>query len=450
MATPVPVELTVLPSKPGAALAFLVVGGPILVFPDFLPVSWRTDVVTLVTLAAIGLGLVMLHPWKPFRLGLRLFLLAVVASWAVMPVHDLSGLRHFAGIGAGVLGMAAVATWCRTTDRLVTATLLFALVATGILSVGFLGTHLPKGKLLVDASQVFEQTPSATYDVEKYLYPWKPNVQLELPGLEGNAGWVNANALGGTALMLLPTCGGLAAAAFLSRRRRYLMALAGGVATTVAVTVVGMVQSRVALLAAALTLIVLSLRWRRGRRWVLLALLLATVGVACAAVQSRAAAPANFALGIERTRMNVLARVAIWQDGVDQLMESPWLGIGISQFHEIGRAQDLGGETHVAHAHNTLLQVALDVGLLGLAGYVLLMGTLLLKADRAARIPGIAGRVAGGAGLSLVGLHLFGLGDAIALGAKVGLFQWLCAGLILAVSHLPPLAREGRVAEGAP
>jgi hypothetical protein len=31
---------------------------------------------------------------------------------------------------------------------------------------------------------------------------------------------------------------------------------------------------------------------------------------------------------------------------------------------------------------------------------------------------------------------MFGLGDAIALGAKVGLFQWLSVGLILGISRL--------------
>ena len=57
--------------------------------------------------------------------------------------------------------------------------------------------------------------------------------------------------------------------------------------------------------------------------------------------------------------------------------------------------------------------------------------------------------MAGGAGLSLIAVHLFGLADAIALAAKVGAFQWLSGGLILgvaaferpAVANVPPDGR---------
>jgi hypothetical protein len=40
--------------------------------------------------------------------------------------------------------------------------------------------------------------------------------------------------------------------------------------------------------------------------------------------------------------------------------------------------------------------------------------------------------------LSLVAVHCFGLTDAIALGAKVGVVQWYAAGLILATDRLSP------------
>jgi hypothetical protein len=50
---------------------------------------------------------------------------------------------------------------------------------------------------------------------------------------------------------------------------------------------------------------------------------------------------------------------------------------------------------------------------------------------RPAHAPGpsaLARHVAAGAGLSIVGIHFFGLADAVALGAKVGLFQWISPG----------------------
>lgn len=418
-------------SKLIAAVASLVVAGPILVFPDLLPDTWRSGVVTPVTLAALGLGLVILHPWKKLRWGLWVFVLAVVASWAVMPVHDLLGLRHFAGIGVGVLAMAVVAALCTTSDRLIAATLLVALASTGILTLGLFSTYIRRTPKFIGVTRL---APAP-------LFAWLPELKLGLPGLEEGeegAGHVNPNALGGTSLLLLPTCGGVAAAALVSGRRRRFTLSTGVVATTVAVVVLGMSLSRTAWIAALLTAVVLGLRWRRGRLWVLLVLLLLAAGLALRAGQSRLADPGGFDNSTRLIQNSVLMRVTIWQHGVRRLREAPWLGVGISQFHEVPRPTNVNGPMRVPHAHNTLLQVALDVGLTGFCGYVLLVCTLVLKADRAARRPGVVGRIAGGAGLSIVGVHLFGLGDAIALGAKVGLFQWLCAGLILAASHLPP------------
>jgi hypothetical protein len=68
----------------------------------------------------------------------------------------------------------------------------------------------------------------------------------------------------------------------------------------------------------------------------------------------------------------------------------------------------------------------------------MLFGMLLLHANRAARFDTVAGRIAAGAGFALVAVHLFGVGDAVALGAKVGAFQWFCAGLVLAAARVIP------------
>jgi len=40
------------------------------------------------------------------------------------------------------------------------------------------------------------------------------------------------------------------------------------------------------------------------------------------------------------------------------------------------------------------------------------------------------------AGLSLLSVHIFGLLDAVALGTKVGILQWLACGLVLAAWRL--------------
>ena len=168
-----------------AALAVAVVGGPFLMFPDLLPAGWRLGAVTVVTLVALGLALAMLAPWKRLRFGLWLFVLAVVGSWAAMPSHDLVGLRHFGGIGAGLLATAVVATWCTNRDRLMTAGLLFALASTGVLTLGLLG-----------AASNFNTTKFVTWFnlLPPSLLDRLLRFRLGLPGLEA-AGRVNPNAL---------------------------------------------------------------------------------------------------------------------------------------------------------------------------------------------------------------------------------------------------------------
>ena len=124
-------------------------------------------------------------------------------------------------------------------------------------------------------------------------------------------------------------------------------------------------------------------------------------------------------------------RSNVWRQGVDQVRTSPWFGIGLNEFrHVIQPGPDGRSE---AHAHNIFLQTTLDVGFVGLFAYVSLLLYLLVRADQAVRGPALsAGRIGAAAGLSLAAAHFFGMADAIALGARVGLFQWLASGLILA------------------
>jgi len=243
------------------------------------------------------------------------------------------------------------------------------------------------------------------------------------------------NAVAGTAMLLTPACVGLTAAALRSGGRRGALAV-GLVASFVGLAVLAITLSRTAWIGAVVTLLILGLRWGRGRRWVLLAIAVIIVAAAIGIFQWRAAGTTMFDRDL---RGSALARTRILREGLTQVRRSPWLGIGINQFHEVPGDAGVAGDTHVAHAHNTFVQVALDIGVPGLCGYLALLVWLLWAADRAARVNGPPGWIAGGAGLSLVGVHVFGMADAIALGAKVGLFQWICAGLILACSRLPPV-----------
>lgn len=406
----------------GAVL--LLTTGPMLAFPDVVSETWRSSAVTAATLAALALGTALLHDWKQLRPGLWLFVLALVFASTMIPAEDIVGLRHLSGAGLGVLAMAIVARWCTGSDRIVTAASAFALVSIGILLAGLVGA-------------VSNITMAKFFPFYLLLTPEQltvaADVGLRLPGLERGIR-VNSNALGGTALLVLPMCAGLMAAALgAERRRRFILAI-GCTATAVAAAVLVITLSRTAWAGAFLTLAFLGLRWRRGRLWVVLALVVVGAGLAPVAHYWRASDQRAFDSLLS---VGISERAKVWQIAVDRLKESPWLGIGINAFHGTEPGSDGRRVLEVSHAHNIWLQTALDLGLLGLLGYIFVVGALLWGADQAARRSGEVSYIAAGAGLSLVAVHLFGMADAIALGAKVGIFQWLSAGLILAAMREP-------------
>ncbi len=390
----------------------------LLAFPELVPAEHRTLAVTWLTAAALVAGVYHCKADGKIRLGLALFAVAVMAGWWITPERDPVALRHFSGIGLGVMTTGLIAAWCTSERRLITAAILFSLAATGVLLRGSVSAF----------------NSSLAPPASKLLAPEFVVVPLNIPGTELSDGHVNTNALGGTAVLVLPVCVALAVTATMiaSRRRSILSFVAGSGAGLIAAAVVLMTVSRSALGAAAFTIVTLALRWRGGRRWLLLALLLAGGSLAYGTLTWRKAAPEEFD---RRLSDSVAIRSAILQDGLNRLKESPWLGIGISQFRS-GPRTSLIGDDQVAHVHNIYLQVALDVGLVGLMGYMLTFGLVLVMAHRTAMHANVAGRIAAGAGLSLVAVHIFGLADAIALGAKVGVFQWWSAGLVLAAFRL--------------
>jgi O-antigen ligase len=205
-------------------------------------------------------------------------------------------------------------------------------------------------------------------------------------------------------------------------------------------------ESRSAMMAIWMTLVWVLVRGVRSWVWRLPIGTLVMASPLLVVASLPATSRASFLLTASLLWRTVGERAYLLSSGVEQWRESLWFGIGMNEYRNVFTPPILQnganpGDTalwptrdyDVAHVHNVFLQTALDVGLVGLAAYCGVLGLLLFKADQAARGPTGPGRAAAvGGGLSLVAISMFGLGDAVALGAKVGLFQWLAAGLILA------------------
>lgn len=118
---------------------------------------------------------------------------------------------------------------------------------------------------------------------------------------------------------------------------------------------------------------------------------------------------------------------AVWA-----IKDTPLTGVGMNVFRNalftLYPTFTVPASYSIGHTHNELLQAALDLGLPGAVGFIALyigaLGMLYrpIKAGGALHLLGLG--VLGG----LMAHFLFGVTDAVALGAKPGfLFWWLLA-----------------------
>jgi O-antigen ligase len=267
-----------------------------------------------------------------------------------------------------------------------------------------------------------------------------PPVHLGLAGMAG--GDINPNALAAAVLLIFPLG---AAVLFLGTGEKIdwlgLM--------PISLTIVGagvltlpICASRSALIAIWLTVVALLVRGMRS--W-----LARIVAGAIVATPLVVGISSPLFLGQEALRtegsdlwLSAQSRMPIMRQAADRWRESPWMGIGLNEFRSV--YQHKGGD--VAHAHNMFLQTALDVGAVGSVAYWGILGFLLMRADQAAKgLSRLSRSSAVGSAMALVAISLFGLTDAVPLGSKIGILQWMASGLILAswrtrtaaVQHVP-------------
>lgn len=144
--------------------------------------------------------------------------------------------------------------------------------------------------------------------------------------------------------------------------------------------------------------------------------------------------------------LGLSGRIEIWSRALLVLGDHPLTGVSVNGFrrvvHVLYPLFGIADEIDIAHAHNHLLQAGLDLGLPGLISYlalwiisaILLISTFrYLIRHRATHHPYYS-LVAGLAGSLLAG-WIFGLFDAIALGARPSFMWWILIGLTASVHY---------------
>ena len=201
-------------------------------------------------------------------------------------------------------------------------------------------------------------------------------------------------------------------------------------------------QSRggiVALLAGILTIAFLMVksRWR-----IVLAVLMGVLVVT--SVMAIRSAPESSDIFSDTLGLN--SRLEIWERGIEALTDYPITGVSFNGFRRVVHALYptflVPESVDLAHAHNHLLQTALDLGIPGLIAYLaiwLLSAALIweamgrLRRSRSSDHPYYS--LLAGLGGSMVAGWTFGLVDAIALGARPSFLWWLLLAMIASLHY---------------
>ncbi len=416
---------------PWLELLALGIAVPTLLFPATRPGWTAGALVGLVILYLLRLAM-RREPWPvtPFNAALLLFLLTIpVAVWAsALPALTLPKLT---GLILGLAAFRAVAFSVRDRRSLLWGVTAFALVGLGIWAVGFLGTGW--------------STKFAWFaPVVRRL----PRGLTALPGSPDSG--INANQLAGALVLYLPVT--VAVAAGWWRERRPWLALLSVIAAGIAGGTLALTQSRSGWMgsAAGIAGLVALAGWATGRRRVqilavALPLALIVAGAALIIAQPEIAARFVNTAGQTAGEISLSGRPEIWSRALYAIQDFSFTGTGLGTFRRVVNLLyplfTISPDTDIAHAHNIFLQVALDLGLPGLIAYLACLWIAIAVAwGTAKRSSGALRGVALGLLAGLIALHIYGLTDAIALGAKPGVSFWMALGLIAA---LPRVTGDG-------
>ncbi|MDH5508026.1 MAG: O-antigen ligase family protein, partial [Anaerolineae bacterium] len=144
-------------------------------------------------------------------------------------------------------------------------------------------------------------------------------------------------------------------------------------------------------------------------------------------------------------------RMEVWSRAVSAIRDFSWTGMGMNLFRTTSESMYplflIDPSRDIAHAHNEFLQAALDLGIAGLVAFlalnlaaVIMLRRLWLRLPAVAQFlhplqdaPLISRAVVLGLAGGLISHMIYGMADAVGLGAKPGVLFWLLIALVTAL-----------------
>jgi len=375
------------------------IGNPLLTVVLLLPAVW------IIPAVIPAIGVKELVPLTALNGSLLLLLVAVLVSLSAS-FDILFSAPKVLGVVFGVAVFFAVVRTVRERASLDFVVRAFS-VAGGLLAlIGLLGTDWIH-KIVVLRS-ITSRLPAV------------------IRGVPGQAEGFQPNAIAGALVMFIPLQFALATGETSPRQRRAHWAMffiSGG---TLLLT-----QSRGGYLSLAAGCLAWAM-WHGRRSRLFAGVSLLVLAIAVVPLWHRIS-PFVFGSIGAGVATDVDSRFELWSRAISMIADFPITGVGMNGFRRVMPVMYpvllTPLNVDVAHAHNHLLQVALDIGLPGLVGYLALWcgaAALLVGAYRREDPRGrwiISGLAAG-----MIAYFIFGTSDAIALGAKLGIFFWVALG----------------------
>ena len=403
-------------------------------------------------------GRIFFLPITPLNISLlALVIMLLVSLWATYSIEQ--SLEKISGLVLGLGVYFAIVRESRKTLGWWLSLVVFLGGGLGWALIGFLGTSW-----------------QIRFSFLRPLITRIPNLISGVPGLEAG---LQHNAVGGTLLWVIPLF--LALSVYASKsstnsnsysivlpkiirgtKARWVLRSLLWLTTLFIISVLLLTQSRGTYLAFGISvivmlLIVLPIRWRWG---LLIGLVLMALLLAVFLTQSNGWEGFISLLGLTGQAgfsLDTMAvRLEIWPRAIYGVQDFPFTGMGMNTFREVVHVLyplfTIDPNFDIAHAHNEFLQAALDLGIPGLVAFISIYiislwmllqvwkgtppdGTTvnipqLLQNNEFLYDQGLRRVMVLGLGGGLFGHMIFGMTDAITLGAKPGIFYWLLLGLI--------------------
>jgi hypothetical protein len=407
------------------SLPILIVASPFFLFPS------PTRAFTLLLIPGLLLNARFagreFMPRTPLDGALFLLLTMVVVSiWATSDL--VFSLSKIVGVIYSIVIFYSVLRWLKEPREVWLGCNLFSMAGAGLACLSWIGTNW-SGK--------FQSLQGVTSRL--------PRLMDGLPGAE--AGF-HPNAVAGALVLFLPLQFVLALDGPTWKsstlglpswcRARYLLGSVRFFPTIATSATLIVTQCRGAWIGVSIALIVLLAGYKRNlRRWIVIVGLSGMVGaLGLMARESRSIPASQETVSVG---LSVAGRMEVWSRGIYAVQDFPFTGLGMNMFRrvmpDVYPSFLIPPDYDVGHAHNHLLQAALDLGVPGLIGYLALwfeVGYLLLFSHRRTKRNWLKS-AARGIGSGLMAYFIFAMADGFPLGARVGILLWLPLALAVAI-----------------